>query len=616
MISIIPCSAGWLLLCAVEPVMVAATDENKKLADMLREMSLMYRYLGDRERFRCIAFQKAARTIGALPRSIRSYTQNQIDALPGIGESIGTCILQFLSSGSVPRYKQLQKRTPYQLLDIMELKGVGPQTLKKIVTALGVETRREFSDALRSGKIGGLPGFGSGKEELLLRGFKLYKEAEERMLLWDAVALGRKVTEWLIRCKGVTMAEVAGSIRRRKETIGDIDLLAACDDEHRSRVINYFTSGEMVGRVIARGNQRASIVLSNPKKQVDLRLIHADDWGAALHYFTGSKEHNIHLRTIAHGKGCKISEYGVFKLDNGERLGGLHEEDIYTALGYQIMPPEMREDKGELLLSRKHAVPSLIGLADVKGDLHVHSTCSDGMCTPEDLYRHVRTHFNYEYMVITDHSRSSRIAKGMSESQILRQLKNIRALNERNGNDFIKAGIEVDILKDGRLDISNEVLAQLDWVTAAVHSQFGKDNTERLIRACEHPYVCCIAHPTGRLIGYREAYPLDISALIRSALRTGTALEINAQPARMDLKDDHAMEAAKQGVKLVINTDAHALKELGFMQLGVFIARRAWCTPAHILNTLDWAGIEQFKAAKRGQVLQTGAPAVHRQHVS
>lgn len=590
--------SGSVLLCITQ-IMSISPEENNKLAELFREMSLMYKYMGVRERFRYLAFQKAARVIKALPQSIRNYTPEEIDAFPGIGESIVNSIKEYLASGTIKRSEYLRKKTPYQLMDILEIKGVGPQILKKIVSSLRVRTRNEFVEALQAGRIGRLQGFGPAKMETMLRGLKLYKEVEDRMLLWDALALGEKVAEWLRVCPGVIKAEVAGSIRRKKETIGDIDILVACKDDNRQEILKYFTSGSFVGRVILKGEQRASIILSDPKKQVDLRLIAENNWGAALQYFTGSREHNIHLRTIARSRGFKISEYGIFRLDTAERLGGLTEDDIYTTLGYQIMPPEMREDKGEILLSQDHKIPSLVSIEDMKGDFHVHSTWSDGLRTPEEIYRHLREQFKYEYVVITDHSKSSRIAKGMNEKQILQQIKAIKELNKKMGSEFIKTGIEVDILKDGQLDISNEILSQLDWVTASVHSQFDKDNTARIIRACENLYVCCIGHPTGRLIGQRHAYKVDISELSIAAHRTGTALEINAQPSRMDLKDDYAMEARRRGVKLVIGTDSHTLQEFDFMRLGVSIARRAWCKYGNVLNTGSWSDIEKFKEIKR-----------------
>lgn len=589
--------------------------ENTKLAELFRDMSLMYKYLGVKERFRFLAFQKASRIVKSLPRSIQNYTSEQIGELPGIGESIGKSIKEYLASGTIRRFEHLRKKTPYQLMEIMEVKGFGPQTLKKIVSSLKIRTRQEFMDALQAGKISKLAGFSDRKVETMLRGLKLYKEVEDRMLLWDAIALGEKVIAWLKACPDVIDAEVAGSLRRQKETIGDLDILVSCKIKDRAKVVNYFTSGDLVGRIILKGTQRASIVLIDPQKQVDLRLISESNWGAALHYFTGSREHNIHLRTIARNKGFKISEYGVFHLGSGKRLGGRAEEDIYRVLGYQIMPPEMREDKGEILLSQKHVVPALVSLKDIKGDFHLHSNWSDGVCTPEEIYQLLHEHFKYEYVVITDHSKSSKIAKGIDENQVLKQLKAIKEVNTRLGSDCIKTGIEVDILKDGSLDFSNEVLSQLDWIIASVHNQFDKDNTERIIRACENPYVCCIGHPTGRLIGYRDAYQLDISELVRAAIRTGTALEINAQPTRMDLKDDYAMEARKQGVKLVISTDSHSMQDFNFMKLGISIARRAWCTPASILNTFSWSEIERFKVIKQANASPVSSSKTRRHKV-
>ena len=329
-----------------------------------------------------------------------------------------------------------------------------------------------------------------------------------------------------------------------------------------------------------------------------MRIVNEDEWGAALQYFTGSKEHNIHLRTIAKDKGYKISEYGIFNIKNEKKVAGKTEEEIYRTLGFQMIPPEMREDKGEIELAGKNKIPKLVSLQDIKGDLQMHSVWSDGISTIEEIVKYVKKNFAYQYIALTDHSKSSRIANGMDEKQLLKQIKTIEQLNEKLGERFVKTGIEVDILPDGTLDIADEVLAQLDWVTAAIHSNFNRDNTERIIRACENPFVYCIGHPTGRLIGSREPYKVDMKKVIEVAKKTGTALEINAQPTRMDLNDELAMQAREKNVQLIISTDSHAPDNFNFMKLGVYIARRAWCTSDDILNTKSWKEIEQFKKQK------------------
>lgn len=393
-------------------------------------------------------------------------------------------------------------------------------------------------------------------------------------------------------------AELAGSLRRKKETIGDIDILVACERKKRSVVLDHFTSSKVASKILAKGQTKASIILKANGRQADLRIVEEEEWGAAMQYFTGSKEHNIHLRGLARDKGFKISEYGIFTIARGKRVAGNTEESMYKTLGMMTMPPEMREDKGEIDLAMKHRIPALITLDDIRGDLQMHSNFSDGLQTLEEIAAFVQRNFRYDYIAITDHSKSSRVAGGMDEKGFLKQMKAIRNVNEKLGKDFIKAGAEVDILPDGTLDLSDELLSQLDWVTASVHSGFTHDNTQRLIRACENPYVHCIGHPTGRLIGKREPYSINFSELFLVAKETGTALEINAQPDRMDLNDELAFEARRNNIKLVISTDSHKPTDFYFMKLGVFVARRAWCSAGDVLNTRSWKEIKRICAKK------------------
>jgi DNA polymerase (family X) len=461
--------------------------------------------------------------------------------------------------------------------------------------------------ALQNGQIEKMKGFGHKKVENMLRGLKLHKTIEERMLLWDALQTGEQVVEKLKHLREVKQAELAGSLRRKKETIGDIDILVSSEDKNRKKIVDFFTGGELASRILAKGDTKASIIHKDFGRQVDLRIISENEWGSALQYFTGSKDHNIHLRTIAREKGFKISEYGIFTLKNNKRIAGKTEEEIYKTLGFQIMPPEMREDKGEIELSMKGKIPKLVALNDIKGDLHMHSVWSDGARTIEEMAVYIRKNLPYEYMVMSDHSKSTRVAGGMDEKQILKQMKEIDAINKKIGKNFIKKGTEVDILPNGKLDFSDEVLSQLDWVTASVHSNFNQDNTDRIICACENKYVSCIGHPSGRLIGSREPYKADMEKVFEAAKATGTALEINSQPQRMDLNDTLAMSAREKGIRFVIVTDSHDSAQLNYMKLGIAIARRAWCTADTILNTKSWDEINKFTDRKKNLKIKTVA---------
>ncbi len=577
-----------------------SSDTNKSLSGIFREMSAMYRYKGITERFRALAYAKAAKVIESLTEDISIYVKNRsLKDLPGIGEGIADKITEYLRTGHVKKYEQLKRTTPHELIEMMEIRGFGPQTLKKIHRKLKISRKEDLAKALQEGKVETLKGFGRKRVVAMQRGLKLHKAVEDRMLLSDALEVGEELVSWLKKIPQVKRAEYAGSLRRAKETIGDIDILVASDDKDRKTIMAHFISSDMAKQVLAQGNTKASIILKKSGRQADLRIVNPDEWGSAFQYFTGSQEHNIHLRSVAKSKGYKISEYGLYLIRNNKKIAGKTEEEIYTKLGFQPIPPEMREDRGEIELALKHKVPELVSPDDIKGDLQMHSTWSDGMNSVEEIAMYVKKHFPYEYIAITDHSKSSRIANGMDEKQILKQIKSIRDVNKKIGQNFVKSGIEVDIRTDGTLDISNDVLSQLDWVTASIHTGFAKDNTDRLIRACENPYVNCIGHPTGRLIGSRMPYVLDMQKIIDAARRTNTALEINAQPERMDLNDEQAMLAREHGVKLIISTDSHTLKNLFFMNLGVLVARRAWCTASDVLNTQSWKKIEQFFIKKK-----------------
>lgn len=579
---------------------------NHSLSRIFNEMASIYKYLGSAERFRALAYGKAARVIDGLKDDVKVYVKNnELEEIPGIGESIGEKIQEYIRTGKISKHEELKKKVPYELMELMNVSGFGPESLRQIHEELDVNTKDELINALADGSVSKLKRFGAKKVENMMRGLKLHKQSEERLLLWDALDLGERIVVELKVLKEVRRIELAGSVRRRKETIGDIDILVSCLPKDRKKIITEFTTLKERKTVLAKGGTKASIIIKDYNKQVDLRIVNENEWGAALLYFTGSREHNVHLRTIAKDKGWKINEYGVFRTKDDKRIAGETEKDVYDSLGFQWIPPELREDKGEIELAIKKKIPRLVELNEIQGDMQMHSKWSDGNMGIEELAKYVIKNYKYDYIVLTDHSKSERIAGGMDEKQFTKQIKEIKAVNKKIGKDFIKTGAEVDILPDGSLDLNDDLLSQLDWVCASIHSGFSKDNTERLIAACRNEYVCCIGHPSGRLLGKREAYKVNWGKVFKVAAETGTALEINAQPDRMDLNDELALQARQAGVKLTISTDSHAAQNYAFMKLGVYIARRAGCRAGDIVNAWSWKEIESFKELKRRMILET-----------
>ena len=573
---------------------------NKRLGKIFSDMSHIYQYKNGKQRFRALAYEKASRMINDLQDDVTTYTKkDQLQEIPGVGSSIAEKINEYIKTGKIQKFESLKKTVPLDMLELMNIAGFGPQSLKTIHQKLKINSRDGVIKALQDGRISKIKGFGKKKVDNMLRSLKLHKTVEDRMLLWPAIETGNKVLEEFKKMKEVKEAALAGSLRRRKETIGDIDILVTSDVRDRKKIIAKFVSLPLIKEVLAKGDTKASVIIKDFNKQVDVRIIDPDEWGAALLYFTGSKEHNVRLRTIAREKGYKISEYGLFNIKTDKRIAGSTEEDIYEKLGFEWIPPEMREQKGELDLAAANKIPSLITLKDIKGDMQMHSTWSDGTMDIEDLARFVLDHFPYEYIVLTDHSKSVRVAGGMNEKQFLEQIKEIKSINNKLKKDFIKTGAEVDIMPDGTLDLEDGLLRDLDWVCASIHYGFTHDNTERIIAACENKFVNCIGHPAGRIIGQREAYPVNWEKVFKTAKATGTAFEINCQVNRMDLNDELARMARENGVKLIISTDSHQQSQFGLMQLGVFIARRAWCTKRDILNTAPWNEVKKFSDRKR-----------------
>lgn len=423
-------------------------------------------------------------------------------------------------------------------------------------------------------------------------------------MLHTALEYGNRVLELVRNTPGIIQADLAGSLRRMKETIGDLDVVACAGSKDLKRVGAAILSAKEVGRVLAKGDTKLSFLLKEISLQVDIRIVDPTAYGAALLYFTGSMEHNVALRLLAKDKGGKLSEYGLFDSASGKLLAGKTEAEIYKLLGLQYVPPELRENKGEIAKAGARKLPALVSPAGIKGDMQMHSRWSDGAESIEAIAKYILEQFpGYEYIVITDHSPSQRVASGLQPEEFEQQFREIDRVNKIIGRQLIRKGVEVDILANGELDLPDELLEQFDWVTASVHAGFNKDNTARLVKACRHPLVNCIGHPSGRLIGKREPYPVDWTRLFRVAAETGTAIEINAQPDRLDLRDDLVRDAVDKGVMLTISTDAHSLSQFHWMQFGVAVARRGWCTGADILNTRSWNAVEKFRDKKRAVML-------------
>ena len=573
---------------------------NKELARIFDEMATIYEFLGFENRFRVMAYRKASYVIGSLLEDISNYLEDdQLENIPGVGTSISAKIKEYLRTRKIGKYEKLKTKVPHDFISLLKVKGMGPETLKRFHRELGINTKAELLAALEDGRVESLEGFKEKKVKNILSGLRQKETLEKRIVLWDALEISQMLQAQFKKLPEVERIAVAGSIRRAKETVGDVDLLIQAKDKYRKKILDYFVGLHNVNKVLVRGNKKASVMIKEANRQVDLRIFRKKEWGAGLLYFTGSKEHNIHLRKLAIEKGLKVNEYGVFEIKTNKFIAGASEKEMYATLGMAWVPPEMRIDQGEIALAETNDLPKLIVLDDIKGDLHIHSNWSDGADPIDELAHYVKANFPYEYIVLTDHSKSTRVARGLNEEQFEAQIETIKKVNQQLGVDFIKLGAEVDILPNGDLDLSDRLLKKLDWVVASIHSQFNRENTQRLIKACQHPLVHVIGHPTGRLIGTRESYPMDMEAVIQAASLNGTALEINAQPLRMDLNDLWARRARELKVPLVISTDSHSKGNFNLMSLGIAIARRAWCTPKDILNTQNWKALEKFKLAKR-----------------
>ncbi len=480
----------------------------------------------------------------------------------------------------------MREKVPAILSTLVAVPGVGPRTAKLLVDRFRFQSLEELEKLIRSEKLRTLKGMGKKKEQNILRGIQLVRAGRERMPLGIAMALADEVVRALKKLPEVQRIAAAGSLRRRKETVRDIDILVT--STYPKRVMDRFVKFGFVAQVQAHGETKSSVRTSQGV-QIDLRVVEPDSFGAALVYSTGSKEHNIKIRSLANRKGLMVNEYGVFRLKGNRRVAGKEEEDLYRALGMVWIPPELREDQGEVEAAQKGRLPRLVERKHIRGCFHNHTNRTDGSHPLQKLAEAVRGE-GYEYMLLSDHSRSLRIASGLSEADLLREAEEVRRFNRQSRGFRILMGAEVDILPDGTLDYPNRLLEKLDVVIAAVHSAFKQPKetmTRRILRAIENPHVHILAHPTGRLLGERDPYEVDLEQVFRAAARTRTALEINAHTSRLDLNDQQARMARDLGASLVISLDTHVLSQLGDIELGLSMARRAWLKPSDLLNSLS-----------------------------
>lgn len=563
--------------------------ENVEIARIFEEVADLLE-IQDSSPFRVRAYRNAARTLEALGEPVAEIAAREgadgLTGLPGIGKDLAGKIVELVETGELALLKELTAKTPESLIEMMRIPSLGPKRARLLYDTLGIETVDELEEAGRSGRLLGVRGFGEKLVATILDGCAKRRASAGRVRLADAEAQIAPLLQHLRAAPEALAVEVAGSLRRRKETVGDADILVSArrGEPIASRLLAY----PEIKQVLAHGATKCSVVLRSGL-QVDLRIVPPESYGAALHYFTGSKAHNIAVRTLGVSRGLKINEYGVFRGDR--RIGGKTEEDVFHAVGLPFIPPELREDAGEIDAARSGRLPDLVEVGAIRGDLHVHTTYTDGRDDLEAMVAACRAR-GYEYVAITDHTRALRVAGGLDRAGLARQARAIEELRRTIPGITILHGAEVDILEDGSLDLDDATLAKLDYVVASVHAKLTMpepDMTRRVLRALENPLVTALGHPTGRLLGRREPYALDMPRVARAAHELGVLLEINAQPERLDLCDVHIRLAREAGAQLVVVSDAHAAAQLDLIRYGIDQARRGYCTAADIANTAPLA---------------------------
>jgi len=570
---------------------------NREVAEVFQRMGDMLDILGE-DRFKVIAYRRAAENIQNLGQDIRAFWQaGTLQAIPGIGKAIAEKLDELLSTRHLEYYERLQDQVPSGVVSLLEIPNVGPRTAKLLWEKLGVQSVAEVEAAARDGRLRDLPGLGTKSEAKMLSAIEGLYRRSDRIPLGTAWPVAQELLDGLRKtCSEVAQAMAAGSLRRMRATIGDIDLLAA--SESPAAVMRAFAALPRVAEVLLSGQTKTSVRLHNGL-QVDLRVLAPSRWGAALQYFTGSQAHNVRVREMAQRQSLSLSEYG-FKRPDGSEIVCADEAEVYATLGLPWIPPELREDQGEIQAAMAGTLPRLVEAADIRGDLHAHTDWSDGAGTLADMATAARAR-GYRYLVISDHTQSLGIAQGLSAERLTAQRKEIDALNRQSDGSTLLQGCELEIKADGSLDLPDQVLAQLDFVVASVHTSLRQDReqiTRRALQALRNPYVDVLGHPSGRILGQREESAVDLEAVIQAAAETGTALEVNSIPARLDLDDVHVRRAVEMDVWIAISSDAHHPGGLDSLPFGLATARRGWATASSVLNTMSLDEIRAWRQAR------------------
>jgi DNA polymerase (family 10) len=583
--------------------------ENIEIAGVLTDVADLLEIQGANP-FRVRAYRNAAQTVEEHGTPLRKLVDEGVDLteLPGIGKDIAQHIGELVKVGKLTLLSHLAEEIPVSLIELTRLPGLGARRTRKLWEELGIETLTELEDAARACRVEGLAGFGKKTQSKILVAIERYRHRQGRMKLGDADQHVHPLVEYMRGNEAVREIEVAGSYRRRKETVRDIDLLVVAVEP--GAVTEHFVAYPDVRKVQSSGDTRSSVVLSSGL-QVDLRVVRPESYGAALVYFTGSKEHNVKLRTRAVRQGLRVSEYGVFRGGDeaadsgdpwaGEFVAGGEEAEVYSVVELDWIPPELRENRGEIEAAERHALPQLLVLGDIRGDLQMHSTWSDGKESIETMLEACAAR-GYEYFAITDHSKALAMTGGLDAAKLREQWVEIVEVTDRHSEIRLLRGMEVDILVDGRLDLEDEMLAELDIVLASIHSRFDlepAEQTERILRAVQHPQVNILAHPTGRQINRRDPMQFDLDAVLQCATENSVAIEINAHPDRLDLNDVHVIQAREHGCSFVISTDAHRVSDLDLMRYGVEQARRGWLEKRHVLNALSYERLVKLLDKRR-----------------
>ena len=565
--------------------------ENARIAAVFEQVADILEILGENP-FRIRSYRNAARTVGDMAEPLADMVAEGKDltALPGIGESLGGKIREILQSGTCEMLQDLRRRLPPQVPDLLHVKGLGPKKVKVLYGQLGVTSLGDLKTAAEAGKIRDLEGMGAKTEQNILKGLATLEAEAGRTGIYEAAHAVRALGRHLEDIGAIRRWQVAGSFRRRRETVGDLDVLVEASD--RAKAAEAILTYQPIEDVMARGRQKVSVALAGGL-QVDFRFIGAEAFGAAMMYFTGSKAHNIVLRKRAQKRRLKLNEYGLFR--GKRRAAGKTEEEVFKALDLPWIPPELREDRGEIDAAAQGKLPKLVQRKDIRGDLHAHTTATDGANTPRQLAEAARNR-GYKYLAITDHSKAVRVAGGLNAAEVRRQADRIRELDPHLDGFYLLAGVEVDILKDGRLDLPETLLGGLDWVVASIHSAFSlaqAEMTDRILAAVRSGVVRCLGHPFGRIIGRRDPIPFDVDRVFEACREAGVCLEINAYPDRLDLPDVYCKRAREMGVTMVISTDSHKIADLDLMQYGVSVARRGWLEKGDVLNTLSASALRK-----------------------